>query len=179
MPFEKGKSGNPGGRPKEKLFRAALIMELKAAGEDMPDLREIAKNLIARAKNTDAACNALMDRLDGKVPQAVVGSDGEDPINLRAKVLARVIIDPGNPESGNSDAEEIQPAAGPGEGLEGAWGARGAQRPLLEVKRTWRGLVAMSAKDTKRTYGTVLAAIGLRHQPRYNQNRLDIWECGA
>jgi len=90
-------------------------MELKAAGEDMPDLREIAKNLIARAKNTDAACNALMDRLDGKVPQAVVGSDGEDPINLRAKVLARVIIDPGNPESGNSDAEEIQPAAEPGE----------------------------------------------------------------
>jgi hypothetical protein len=62
MPFEKGKSGNPGGKPKEKLFRAALIMELKAAGEDMPDLREIAKNLIARAKNTDAACNALMDR---------------------------------------------------------------------------------------------------------------------
>src|SRR5690242_11283467 len=63
--------------------------------------------------------------------------------------------------------------------FEGAWGARGAQRPLLEVKRTWRGLVAMSPKDTKRTYGTVLAAIGLRHQPRYNQNRLDIWECGA
>jgi hypothetical protein len=115
MPFEKGKSGNLGGKPKEKLFRAALIMELKAAGEDMPDLREIAKNLIARAKNTDAACNALMDRLDGKVPQAVVGSDGEDPINMRAKVLARVIIDPGNFESGNSDAEEIQPAAEPGE----------------------------------------------------------------
>jgi hypothetical protein len=69
----------------------------------------------SRAKNTDAACNALLDRLDGKVPQAVVGSDGEDPINMRAKVIARVIIDPRNPDAGNSDSEEVHPAAEPGE----------------------------------------------------------------
>jgi hypothetical protein len=28
-----------------------------------------------------------------------------------------------------------------------------AQRPLLGVKRTWRGLVNMSANDPKRTFG--------------------------
>ena len=125
MPFEKGKSGNPGGRPKEKLFRAALIMELKAAGEDMPDLRDRQEPDRSRQEHR-RRLQCAHGSARRKVPQAVVGSDGEDPINMRAKVLARVIIDPGNPESGNSDAEEIQPAAGPGEGLEGAWGARGA-----------------------------------------------------
>jgi len=36
MPFIKGQSGNPGGRPKGMPFRTALDMELKAAGEEMP-----------------------------------------------------------------------------------------------------------------------------------------------
>jgi Family of unknown function (DUF5681) len=42
MPFEKGKSGNPGGRPKGKPFRDALMMEIKAAGDDHKALRKIA-----------------------------------------------------------------------------------------------------------------------------------------
>jgi Family of unknown function (DUF5681) len=33
MPFQKGKSGNPGGRPKEKPFRDALRMEMLAADQ--------------------------------------------------------------------------------------------------------------------------------------------------
>ena len=32
-----------------------------------------------------------------------------------------------------------------------------AQRPLLEVKRTWRGLVSMSANDPKRKYFALTA----------------------
>jgi len=48
MPFEKGKSGNPGGRPKGKPFRDALMMEIAAAGEDHKALRKIAA-LIAKA----------------------------------------------------------------------------------------------------------------------------------
>ncbi len=98
MAFEKGRSGNPNGRPKRaKLFETALMMELKDAGEDMPALREIARNLIALCKTEvkDAlpAIKEFADRIDGKVPQAIVGDDDEDPINVLARI-ERVIVQP-------------------------------------------------------------------------------------
>lgn len=98
MAFEKGKSGNPNGRPKRaKLFETALMMELKAAGEDMPALREIARNLIALCKQEtkDAlpAIKEFADRTDGKVPQAIVGDSDEDPVNVLARI-ERVIVKP-------------------------------------------------------------------------------------
>jgi hypothetical protein len=68
MPFEKGKSGNPGGRPKGKPFRDALMMEIKTAGDDHRVLRKIAAALLAKAANGDVpAINSLADRTDGKV----------------------------------------------------------------------------------------------------------------
>ena len=41
MPWKKGQSGKPKGVGvgKEKLMRQALMMELKSAGEDLPELR--------------------------------------------------------------------------------------------------------------------------------------------
>jgi hypothetical protein len=97
MAFEKGKSGNPKGRPKKaKLFETALMMELKSAGEDMPALREIAKALIDKAATGDMqAINAFADRMDGKVPQALIGDDDADPINMLIKI-ERVIVKPKN-----------------------------------------------------------------------------------
>jgi hypothetical protein len=43
MPWKKGQSGNPTGIGvgKEKLMRQALMMGLKSAGEDLPELRRI------------------------------------------------------------------------------------------------------------------------------------------
>ena len=93
MPFEKGKSGNPGGRPKEKPFRNALMMELKEAGEHMPALREIARNMIERAKLEDAPAKEIADRLDGKPAQAIVGDDDHDPISLAITRLELVAPD--------------------------------------------------------------------------------------
>ena len=49
MPFQKGRSGNPGGRPKEKPFADALRMEIKAAGEDHKALRAVARALLDKA----------------------------------------------------------------------------------------------------------------------------------
>lgn len=75
MAFEKGKSGNPGGRPKEKPFADALRMELAAAGDDSKALRTIARNLIALASKADEkalpAIREIADRMDGKPAQSV------------------------------------------------------------------------------------------------------------
>jgi len=70
--FKKGKSGNPGGRPKE-----------------VGDVRELAKQYTAEAierlvdwmrsdepKASVAAANTLLDRAWGKAPQALTGDDG-------------------------------------------------------------------------------------------------------
>ena len=72
MPFKKGQSGNPGGRPKEKPFADALRMEIADAGEDHKALRRVARKLIENAESGDIrAIRELADRLDGKPMQAV------------------------------------------------------------------------------------------------------------
>lgn len=74
---------NPGGRPKEKPFRDALRLEIAAAGENHKALRRVAKALLDKASDGDvAAINTLADRLDGKVPQAVVGDAEHDPVQM-------------------------------------------------------------------------------------------------
>lgn len=77
------------GRRQEKPFRDALRMELLAAGEDHKALRLIAKALISKAQDGDMqAVKELADRIDGKVPQALVGDDEHDPINVNHKLDA-------------------------------------------------------------------------------------------
>jgi hypothetical protein len=67
MPFEKGQSGNPTGRPKSRPFKTALAMELAEIGVDHKALREIASKLIEAARGGELqAINALGDRMDGK-----------------------------------------------------------------------------------------------------------------
>jgi len=95
MPFEKGSSGNPGGRPKHKPFQEALRMEMLAAErgeacEAKPgSLRWNARQLLE--KGDVPAIKELADRLDGKVPQAVVGDDEHDPISVVTKI-ERVLV---------------------------------------------------------------------------------------
>lgn len=79
MPFKKGQSGNPGGRPKEND-------EIKALA------RKHTKSAIARlvfwmqsdnAKASVSASQALLDRGHGKPTQAISGPDGGDiPISV-------------------------------------------------------------------------------------------------
>lgn len=76
--------GNKLGGRKEKPFRDALNMELKEAGEDRPKLRAIAQSLLAQASQGNiAAIKEVADRLDGKVPQAIVGDIDESPIEVK------------------------------------------------------------------------------------------------
>lgn len=92
MTFQPGQSGNPGGRQKDRPFRDALRMELAAAERDddpakvRPNsIRAIARALITKAAGgSEAAIAQIADRLDGKVPQAVVGGgdEGESPVRM-------------------------------------------------------------------------------------------------
>jgi len=83
MPFQPGVSGNPGGRKREKPFYRALCMEVAAEGDNHQALRRIARAMLMRAGNGDvAAATFVADRLDGKVPQPVGGSDELGPARL-------------------------------------------------------------------------------------------------
>jgi len=69
MPFQKGKSGNPGGRPKalkavEDAARAHTMSALET-------LARICKDLTAPPAAQVAAANALLDRAWGRPKQAV------------------------------------------------------------------------------------------------------------
>lgn len=72
-------------------------MEIAAVGEDHKAMRQIARNLIELASKADQsalpAIKEIADRMDGKVPQGIVGDDEHDPINVLHKI-ERVIVDP-------------------------------------------------------------------------------------
>lgn len=79
------------GRRAEKLFSDALRMELAAIGPDHKALRAVARRLIQMAMADDSKLDAireLADRVDGKVPQAIIGDSGEDPINIKHELDA-------------------------------------------------------------------------------------------
>lgn len=91
MPFAKGQSGNPGGRPKTKLFREALIRALEAAGDDQKKLDVVATALFLKASDGDVpAIRELADRIDGKVPQGI--ENGEDGAFEIRQVVERHIV---------------------------------------------------------------------------------------
>lgn len=71
--------------PKEKSFANMLNIAIKEAVADgsSTKLRAVADALVAKAMAGDVqAIKEVADRLDGKVPQAVVGDDEHDPISL-------------------------------------------------------------------------------------------------
>jgi hypothetical protein len=74
MPFEKGQSGNPGGRPKV----VAEIKELARAhtGEAIETLVSIMTNPKSAPAARVSAANALLDRGFGKPAQHITGDGG-------------------------------------------------------------------------------------------------------
>ena len=107
----KGQSGNPGGRPKSRPFKDALDRAIKASAEGKEaaiSLDDIALALLTKAKSGDVpAIKELAERYDGKVAQAIVGDDDEDPI--RVETIRRIIVKPGH-----SDGGGVPPAAAAG-----------------------------------------------------------------
>jgi hypothetical protein len=84
-------------------------MEIAEAGDSRRDLRKVARRLIDKASEGDVrAIEELANRLDGKVPQAIVGDDDEPAVRL--KLIERRIVNTSDP-----DSEDLPPPAGPGE----------------------------------------------------------------
>lgn len=82
MPFEPGKSGNPGGRPKENA-------EVKALARS--HCRAAVEGLVALMASEDektrlAACNSVLDRGLGKPAQVVIGDEDEAPIRVEGVI---------------------------------------------------------------------------------------------
>lgn len=70
------------GRPvSEKTFANMLRVALKEAHEAGGDhLRQVADALVKKAITGDVpAIKEIADRLDGKVPQGIIGGDEDDP----------------------------------------------------------------------------------------------------
>jgi hypothetical protein len=92
--FEKGQSGNPGGRPKEKPWRDALTIAIKDG--DGLRLRRIADAVVTLAETGDMqAIKEIGDRLDGKPAQQTIVTGDEDggAVNIIQRI-ERHIVDP-------------------------------------------------------------------------------------
>lgn len=107
MAWNKGESGNPTGTAKDKIFRQALMMELKSKGEALPELRKIARRIIDTAMGEvkirkgqtkanytpEFATTVIIERLDGKLAQGISGADGEGPL----EIVVKKMFPPGDP----------------------------------------------------------------------------------
>lgn len=93
MPFEKGQSGNPGGRPKENAEVKALARSHgKTALQKIVALMDSEDERIALA-----ASQTLLDRGFGKPSQSIVGGD-EDDNPIRIDKIERVLVHAPNAE---------------------------------------------------------------------------------
>lgn len=87
------KEGNPnptGGKP-DKLIRDALKAAIRQSPEKLKKAAE--KVLDEAADGSIAHMQFMADRIDGKVPQAVVGDSEYDPLTVIQRI-ERVILDP-------------------------------------------------------------------------------------
>lgn len=66
------------------MFRDALLAALKKADGDIERIQRVADTLVDKAMGGDVqAIKEIADRVDGKVPQAIVGDEEEAPVRLQ------------------------------------------------------------------------------------------------
>lgn len=76
--------GRPPGSPnRDKWFKEALRQEVAACGDRHKALRRVAAALLREAESGNVqAIRELGDRLDGRVPHAIGGSEELSPVRL-------------------------------------------------------------------------------------------------
>jgi hypothetical protein len=77
----------------EKAFANMLRLAINEAhSEGGTRLRMVADALVTKAMAGDVpAIKEIAERLDGKVPQAVVGDNEHDPINMVTKIVREIV----------------------------------------------------------------------------------------
>lgn len=95
MTFQPGVSGNPLGRKKERIWRNALERAVKRHMDGKIDylaIDALADALVAAGLAGEVnALREIGDRIDGKVPQALIGGDEDDaPISVQLVELVAV-----------------------------------------------------------------------------------------
>ncbi len=84
MPFQKGQSGNPKGRPKKGQTMADALRTVPNKTQDgKQNKRAVAEKLVEMARGGNLeAMKLLFERVDGKVPETRihVGDDEAPPI---------------------------------------------------------------------------------------------------
>lgn len=102
MGFQPGNQhGKVANHKRPKLFTNALLASLKKVDEkDVEAIQRIADKLVKLAEDGDvSAIKEIADRVEGKVPQAIVG-DEENPMTLIHRI-ERVVVHARNPDSGS------------------------------------------------------------------------------
>ena len=77
MPFEKGKSGNPGGRP--KVIGEIQTLARQSTAEAVETLRDILRDKNAPPAARVAAANSILDRGYGRPSQTISSTGREKP----------------------------------------------------------------------------------------------------
>jgi hypothetical protein len=96
MAFEPGnQEAKKANHKKPRIITQKLIARLNDA--EGAALDRVVAALLAKAQEGDVpAIKELFDRVDGKVPQAVIGGDDDDPAINMIHRIERVIVDPKN-----------------------------------------------------------------------------------
>lgn len=108
MPFQKGVSGNPGGQPKNKIWRDAIERAVmrRQGKQDLKGIDDLADKLLEAAALGDIpALKELGDRLDGKPAQAIEHS------GFIAQTHEDVLENLDNSESDDATGARITPPA--------------------------------------------------------------------
>jgi hypothetical protein len=109
--WQKGQSGNPGGRPKAIVEVAAAARERTVAAIDV--LTEIMRNVDATASARVSAAVALLERGWGKAPQTVTLLNSQDMKGLSDAELLTIARGGRADTSGGSDTPSTEGRSGP------------------------------------------------------------------
>lgn len=95
MPFEPGnQEGKKANHKKPRIITQKLIARLNDA--EGRELDRVIGALIEKATQGDvAAIREILDRVDGKVPQGIIGGDDDDPA-VKVESITRTIIESGH-----------------------------------------------------------------------------------